>query len=75
MRGLVPDCSERSPRFTPGQVKKELALEQLETLAAQNPGLDYGDLKLDPDWDSLRSDPRFDALVAQNYLQKQRVQL
>ncbi len=45
--------------------EKELALEQLETLAAQNPGLDYGDLKLDPDWDSLRSDPRFDALVAQ----------
>ncbi len=44
--------------------EKDLALEQL-TIAAQNaPGISYGDLKLDPRWDSLRGDPRFEKLVA-----------
>jgi len=28
-------------------------------------GISYGELKLDPGWDPLRSDPRFDKLVAQ----------
>src|SRR5207249_2748591 len=44
--------------------EKELALAQLEQLAAQVPGLDYGDLKLDPNWDPLRGDPRFEKIVA-----------
>jgi hypothetical protein len=44
--------------------EKDLALQQL-TLYAGQPGLvDYGDLKLDPDWDSLRGDPRFEKIVA-----------
>ena len=45
--------------------EKELALAQLEQLAAQKVAPpDYGDLKLDPDWDPLRGDPRFEKIVA-----------
>jgi tetratricopeptide (TPR) repeat protein len=44
--------------------EKDLALEQLH-IAAQLPGaLNYGSLKLHPQWDSLRGDPRFEKLVA-----------
>jgi tetratricopeptide (TPR) repeat protein len=43
---------------------KDLAFEQLE-LSAQNPaGVTYGDLKLNPLWDALRGDPRFEKIVA-----------
>jgi len=28
-------------------------------------GIDYGDLKLNPCWDPLRKDPRFDKLLAE----------
>jgi hypothetical protein len=46
---------------------KELALQQLETgLRAPNAAwaLSYGALKLLPFWDPLRSDPRFEKIVA-----------
>ena len=43
---------------------KNLALEQL-TASAQHPaGVTYGDLKLNPRWDPLRGDPRFEKIVA-----------
>jgi TolB-like protein/Tfp pilus assembly protein PilF len=57
--------------------EKDLALEQLG-ISAQNPvGMPYGELKLQPYWDPLRGDPRFDKLVAAveakgNAVQKQR---
>jgi TolB-like protein/Tfp pilus assembly protein PilF len=42
----------------------DLAFEQL-AIATQKPGvLSYGRLKLDPAWDPLRGDPRFDKIVA-----------
>jgi serine/threonine protein kinase/Flp pilus assembly protein TadD len=41
-----------------------LAIEQV-TIAAQVPaGLTYGELKLYPQWDSLRGDPRFETILA-----------
>ena len=45
--------------------EKDLALEQL-AIAAQNPvggSVTYGDLKLNPWWDPLRGDPRFEKIV------------
>ena len=44
--------------------EKDLALEQLALSARTPMGVTYGGLKLDPQWDALRGDPRFDALVA-----------
>jgi tetratricopeptide (TPR) repeat protein len=44
--------------------EKDRALEQL-AVAARIPGyLSYGQLRLHPDWDPLRADPRFDKIVA-----------
>ncbi len=43
---------------------KDSALKQL-ALSAQIPhGVTYGELKLEPEWDSLRGDPRFEKIVA-----------
>jgi TolB-like protein/DNA-binding winged helix-turn-helix (wHTH) protein/cytochrome c-type biogenesis protein CcmH/NrfG len=42
--------------------ESDLALEQLALLAQK--GLHYGELKLDPEWDALRADPRFEKLIA-----------
>jgi tetratricopeptide (TPR) repeat protein len=44
--------------------ERDLAIEQLETLAKIPAGVHYGDLRLDPDWDPLRGDPRFEKIVA-----------
>src|SRR2546430_2057966 len=44
--------------------EKDLVFDQL-TVAARTPGfLSYGHLRLDPYWDPLRSDPRFEKIVA-----------
>jgi TolB-like protein/DNA-binding winged helix-turn-helix (wHTH) protein/Flp pilus assembly protein TadD len=44
--------------------EKDLALQQLTMSAEQTLGVSYGELKLDPDWDPLRDDPRFTKIVA-----------
>jgi len=44
--------------------ERERALEQLEIVATIAGGPDYGDLLLNPRWDSLRDDKRFDKIVA-----------
>src|SRR5213595_3634242 len=44
--------------------KRDLAIEQLETLAKMPVGVSYGEFRLDPDWDPLRGDPRFEKIVA-----------
>jgi len=45
--------------------EKELAFQQLDALAqmSRNP-VTYGSLKFNPEWDSLRGDPRFEKIVA-----------
>jgi TolB-like protein/class 3 adenylate cyclase/Tfp pilus assembly protein PilF len=42
----------------------DLAFEQLETLAKIPAGVSYGDIRLDPFWDPLGRDPRFEKIVA-----------
>jgi hypothetical protein len=44
---------------------KDAAIEQLSALVRQASGPSYGELKLDPGWDDLRGDPRFEQLIAQ----------
>jgi TolB-like protein/Flp pilus assembly protein TadD/predicted Ser/Thr protein kinase len=45
--------------------ERDHAIEQLSTIANVPSGPSYGDLKLSPQWDSLRDDPRFEKLVAE----------
>jgi TolB-like protein/Tfp pilus assembly protein PilF len=42
----------------------DLAIEQLQTLAKLPAGASYGDLRLNPRWEPLRGDPRFEKIVA-----------
>src|SRR5204862_6049368 len=44
--------------------ERDLAIEQLKTLAKIPAGPSYGDLRLNPNWDPLRGDPRFQKIVA-----------
>ena len=43
--------------------EKDLALEQLAEAAQLPSNLNYGWLRLHPDWDLLRGDPRFEKIV------------
>jgi TolB-like protein/Tfp pilus assembly protein PilF len=42
----------------------DLAIEQLEAVTKNPGGPTYGELRLDPMWDPLRGDPRFERIVA-----------
>jgi TolB-like protein len=44
--------------------EKDLAFEQLAISASIPCGISYGELKLSPQWDSLRDDPRFEKILA-----------
>jgi len=44
--------------------ERDLAIQQLEVAAKIPAGPDYGDLRLNPIWDPLRGDPRFEKIVA-----------
>src|SRR4030095_70031 len=43
---------------------KDAALGQVEKAPRRPAGVTYGELKSDPEWDSLRGDPRFEKIVA-----------
>jgi hypothetical protein len=45
--------------------ESDLAFETLDSLAKTPHGIYYGQLKLDPYWDPLRKDPRFEKLLAE----------
>jgi len=44
--------------------ESDQAMEQLETLAKLPAGVSYGEISLDPFWDPLRGDPRFEKIVS-----------
>ena len=44
--------------------EKDLAFEQLEIVTGRSSSISYGQLKLLPFWDPLRSDPRFEKVIA-----------
>ena len=44
--------------------ERDLAIQQLEIAAKIPAGPDYGDLRLNPMWDPLRGDPRFEKIVS-----------
>src|SRR5438094_4061616 len=44
--------------------ERDLAIEQVETLAKIPAGPSYGEIRLGPNWDPLRGDPRFEKIVA-----------
>jgi tetratricopeptide (TPR) repeat protein len=43
--------------------ERDLAIEQLTILAKIPAGVSYGEIRLDPFWDPLRGDPRFEQIV------------
>ena len=58
-------CATRSfAMICAGVGETDLALEQLEALTKTPGGPTYGDLRLDPSWDSLRGEPRFEKIAA-----------
>jgi TolB-like protein/Flp pilus assembly protein TadD len=44
--------------------ERDQAIEQLQILARLPAGVSYGEIRLDPFWDPLRGDPRFEKIVA-----------
>ena len=44
--------------------ERKLAAEQLEVATRIPSDLNYSQLRLHPQWDPLRGDPRFEAIVA-----------
>jgi len=43
----------------------DAAIKQLTSVVRQPAGPSYGELKLDPGWDALRTDPRFESLLVE----------
>jgi TolB-like protein/Tfp pilus assembly protein PilF/predicted Ser/Thr protein kinase len=58
-------CAKRSFALLCARVEEtDLALEKLEGLTKTPGGPSYGELRLDPMWDLLRGNPRFERIVA-----------
>jgi TolB-like protein/Tfp pilus assembly protein PilF/predicted Ser/Thr protein kinase len=67
LRGSCPNevCAVRSFALICAWVgETDLALQQLEAVTKIPGGPSYGELRLDPMWDPLRGDPRFEKIVA-----------
>jgi hypothetical protein len=49
--------------------ERDLALQQLEVLSKLPSswfGISYGDLRLNPEWDSVRDNPRFEKVLEES---------
>jgi tetratricopeptide (TPR) repeat protein len=63
-----PMCEIRLAQVLAMTGDRDGAFEKLSKLANQPFGLNSGDLKLNPMWDDLRDDPRFDPILSESAL-------
>jgi tetratricopeptide (TPR) repeat protein len=63
-----PGCEMRLAQVLVLTGDRDGAFDKLSKLVKLPFGLNYGDLKLNPMWDDLRDDPRFDRILAESAL-------
>ena len=63
-----PMCEMRLAQVLAMTGDRDGAFDKLGKLVKLPFGLNYGDLKLNPMWDDLRDDPRFDRILAESAL-------
>jgi tetratricopeptide (TPR) repeat protein len=63
-----PMCENRLAQVLAVTGDRDGAFDKLSKLVKVPFGLNYGDLKLNPMWDDLRDDPRFDRILAESAL-------
>jgi serine/threonine-protein kinase len=63
-----PTCENRRAQVLVMIGDRDGAFDMLGKLVKLPFGLNQGDLKLNPMWDDLRDDPRFDAILAESAL-------
>ena len=63
-----PMCEMRLAQVLAMTGDRDGAFDKLVKLVKLPFGVNYGDLKLNPMWDDLRNDPRFDRLLAESAL-------
>jgi eukaryotic-like serine/threonine-protein kinase len=61
-----PMCENRLTQLLAVTRDRDGAFDKLGKLVKLPFGLNYGDLKLNPMWDDLRDDPRFDRILAES---------
>jgi eukaryotic-like serine/threonine-protein kinase len=63
-----PGCENRLAQVLVMTGDRDGAFDKLGSLVKLPFGLNYGDLKLNPMWDDLRNDPRFDRILTKSAL-------
>jgi tetratricopeptide (TPR) repeat protein len=63
-----PMCEIRLAQVLAKTGERDRAFEKLGKLVKLPFGLNHGDLNLNPTWDDLRNDPRFDRILAESAL-------
>jgi tetratricopeptide (TPR) repeat protein len=63
-----PGCENRLAQVLVMTGDRDGAFDKLGSLVKLPFGLNYGDLKLNPMWDDLRNDPRFDRILTESAL-------